>query len=186
MTNKFISFSTLLIFSFVFIACEKDDPIITNEEELITTVNYTLTPMNGGEAVVLRFVDLDGDGGDDPIITGVTLEANTIYTGTLELLNESEVPAESINEEIQDEDEDHQFFFQSTIDGLVVSYTDLDENGKPVGLNTSLQTGAVASGNLTIILKHEPQKSAEGVSDGDITNAQGETDIQVTFPIDVQ
>ncbi|HBK71516.1 MAG TPA: type 1 periplasmic binding fold superfamily protein, partial [Flavobacteriaceae bacterium] len=36
------------------------------------------------------------------------------------------------------------------------------------------------------ILRHEPNKSASGVSDGDITNAGGETDIEVIFNITVQ
>ena len=50
----------------------------------------------------------------------------------------------------------------------------------------TLTTGDAASGNITIILRHEPVKDAEGVSDGDITNAGGETDISVTFPVVVQ
>ena len=69
---------------------------IPNEEELITTVNYTLTPADGSAAITLSFVDLDGDGGDAPTITGGTLIANTTYTGTLELLNEAEMPVEDI------------------------------------------------------------------------------------------
>jgi hypothetical protein len=117
---------------------------------------------------------------------GGTLSANTVYTGSIELLNEAESPAEDITEEVQEEDDEHQFFFQSTISELVVSYTDQDEDGNPVGLNTSITTGAPDSGSLTLTLRHEPVKDAAGVSAGDITNAQGETDIEVTFPIDVQ
>ncbi len=187
---RFTSISAILLASFTLIltSCDKDDPIIPNEEELITTVNYTLTPTpdNGSGVVVLSFIDLDGDGGNDPVIVGGTLQANSQYTGSLELLNEAESPAENITEEIQEEDEDHQFFFESTVEGLQVSYSDMDDDGKPVGLSTVLTTGAPASGVLTIILKHEPMKSAAGVADGDVTNAQGETDIQVNIPVDVQ
>lgn len=186
MTKNFLTLTAFLFFSMVFIACEKDDPIIPNEEELITTVNYTLSPANGGNDIVLSFVDLDGDGGSDPIITGGTLAANQLYTGRLDLLNEAESPAESITEEIVEEDEDHQFFFESTINGMSISYTDQDANGNPVGLNTSIMTGGAATGSIKVILKHEPNKNADGVSDGDDTNAGGETDIQVIFPIDVQ
>lgn len=177
-------FSSILIFT----SCEKEDedPEIPNEEELITTVNYSLTPDGGGDVIVMSFVDLDGDGGDDPVITGGTLAANTTYNGVMELLNESEDPAEDITEEIQEEDEEHQFFFQSSDSNVAVAYGDADDNGNPIGLLTTVTTGEAGSDNLTIILRHEPNKSADGVADGDITNAGGETDIEVTFAIDVQ
>lgn len=172
----------------MFSACDEDDddPIIPNEEELITTVNYVLTPAGGGSAVTLTFVDLDGDGGNAPTITGGTLEMNQTYSGELELLNESENPAEDITEEIEEEDEDHQFFFSSDIAGLTFTYNDMDADGNPIGLKSTLTTGNAGSGTITIILQHEPDKNAAGVSDGDITNAGGEIDIEVTFPIDVQ
>jgi hypothetical protein len=165
---------------------EPEDPIIPNEEEVITTLNYTLTPQDGGAAIVLSFQDLDGDGGDDPVISSGILAANSSYTGKLELLNETEDPAEDITEEVAEENEEHQFFFSSSISDLSVSYSDSDPNGNPVGIETLLNTGDVGSGTITVILRHEPSKSASGVNDGDITNAGGETDIEVTFDVDVQ
>ena len=184
MKNLFLPLllATILIFS----ACKKDDPVIVDEEELITTLRYTLTPATGGSAIILSFQDLDGDGGNAPTITGGTFAANQTYSGTIELLNESESPAENITEEIMEEQEEHQFFFQSSIADLTVGYNDRDANGNPLGLSSTLATGAAASGNLTIVLRHEPNKSAVGVADGNIANAGGETDIEVTFPIDVQ
>ncbi len=178
----------LFAFLFVaslFIACEQDDPDVVNEEEVITTLEYTLSA-DGMEDVVLRFEDLDGDGGNAPTITGGTLAANTGYTGTIVLLNEQEDPAENITEEIEEEDLEHQFFFQTTVDGLSIGYTDKDANGDPLGLSTSIRTSDAGSGTLTVILRHEPDKKADGVSGGDITNAGGETDIEVSFDIDVQ
>ena len=121
---------------------------------------------------------MDGDGGDAPVIINGTLQANTVYDGTLELLNESEAPAEDISEEIKEEDEDHQFFFSvsGNLD-LDINYNDQDGNGNPVGLASIATAGNTSQGQLTIILRHEPDKSATGVSDGDISNAGGETDI---------
>ena len=56
-----------------------------------------------------------------------------------------------------------------------------------MGLEFTLTTAATAmTGNLTITLRHEPSKNAVGVSDGDITNAGGETDVQAVFPIVIQ
>ena len=83
-------------------SCKKDDPVepvIENEEEVITTLNFTLTPDTGGDAVVFSFQDLDGDGGNAATIDNGILAANTMYTGALELLNETESPAEDITEE---------------------------------------------------------------------------------------
>lgn len=168
------------------VSCKKETPETPHEHEVITTLKYTLTPADSGTVVVLTFKDLDGEGGNEPIITGGTLAANTAYTGAIKLLNESETPVEDMTAEIKEEDKEHQFFFVSTITGVSVSYDDQDADGKPVGLKTKLTTGAAGNGNLKVTLKHEPNKSASGVSSGDITNAGGETDIEVTFPINVQ
>ena len=186
MTKSNLVITLVLVISLIFSACDADDPVIPNEEELITTLNFTLVPANGDPAITLSFVDLDGDGGTAPTITGGTLAANQSYTGSVELLNEAETVTEDITLEVAEEDDEHQFFFQSTISDLTVNYNDQDADGNPLGISSTLNTGAAASGTLTIILRHEPDKFASGVSGGDITNAGGETDIEVTFPIDVQ
>jgi hypothetical protein len=176
----------LLVFAgSVFISCDKKDPVIPNEEELITTLIYTLTS-GTGEEVKLSFKDIDGEGGQPPVITTGALKANTTYTGKLTLLNEMESPADNITEEILEEADEHQFFF--TISGLdaSVSYDDTDSAGFPVGLKTKLVTGGPSSGKLTITLRHEPNKSASGVSSGQLTNAGGETDIEVTFDLNIE
>ena len=170
-------------------SCKKDDPVepvIENEEEVITTLNFTLTPDDGGDAVVFSFQDLDGDGGNAATIENGTLAANTTYTGALELLNETESPAEDITEEVEEEAEEHQFFFETTLTAMSVAYADTDADGNPIGLATTVTTGDAETGSLTITLRHEPVKDGAGVSDGDITNAGGETDIEVTFDVDVQ
>ena len=170
-------------------SCAKDepaDPIIPNEEEVITTLIYTLVPQNGGDSVVLMFQDLDGEGGNLPFINSGSFDTNTTYVGTLQLLNELENPAGDITEEVKEEGVDHQFFFQPTASGVSVDYDDFDANSLPIGIETTLHTGGADSGNLTIILRHLPNKTASGVSGGDITNAGGETDIEVTFQINVQ
>ncbi|MBD79049.1 MAG: type 1 periplasmic binding fold superfamily protein [Crocinitomicaceae bacterium] len=170
-------------------SCKKDepkDPVIPNEEEVITTLHYTLTPNNGGAPVKLTFQDLDGDGGNPPTISKGVLDANTTYLGSLELLNEIESPAKSLTKEIEEEADEHQFFFNTTVKDLSISYADKDANSKPIGLVTSLSTKGRATGKITIILKHEPNKNASGVSDGIIDNAGGETDIEVSFDIEVR
>lgn len=173
----------LLFASTLFISCEDEvnDPPIPNEEEVITTLSYTLT--GAGSVHTFTFQDLDGDGGNAPSITVDTITSGVTYSGSLTLLNEIE--NEDVTIEIFEEAEEHQFFFQSSDPALSVSYDDDDENQQPIGLLSVLSASDPGDYSLTITLRHEPDKSAAGVSDGDITNAGGETDIEVTFQIHV-
>lgn len=159
-----------------------------NEEELITTVKVTLT--NGSNVITLTSKDLDLDGPNLPIVTEGNLSANTTYSGEVFLLNETEDPAEVISAEIEESAEeklDHQFFYGAN-SGLLGTfiYNDEDGNGNPIGLRFTFTTGAASTGNLSVILRHLPNKSATGVSSGDITNAGGSTDAQAIFPITVE
>ena len=186
MFNKYVTllFASMLLIGFSSCDNEPEDDEI-NEEEVITTMSFTLTATNGN-TVVLSFLDLDGDGGNAPTISGGTLEANTTYSGTILLLNEAEDPSEDVTEEVREEDDEHQFFFQSTIDGLSVDYNDADDNGNPLGISNTVTTGAAGSGTLTVTLRHEPMKEIASVMNGDIIEAGGETDIEVVFPIEIQ
>lgn len=188
MNNKFFLFCAFLLFIAVAnTSCKKDDPVIPNEEELITTLIYTLTPADSSEAAVFSFKDTDGDGGAAPVIVTDTLAANTLYSGTIQLLNEQDAPAIDISAEVLAEAGAHQFFYTpSATLQAVVQYSDTDADGKPLGLATKLQSGAVSNGTLTIMLRHEPDKYATGVAAGNPANAGGETDISVTFDVYIQ
>ncbi|MCH2045498.1 MAG: type 1 periplasmic binding fold superfamily protein [Saprospiraceae bacterium] len=171
----------------MFSSCKKD-PTVPNEQEVITTLIYTLSPFGGGsDPVVLTFRDLDGDGGSDPVVTtSGNLQANTTYTGAVVLQNEQTEPIENVTLEIAEEADDHQFFFETTLSSLTFKYKDTDSNNNPIGLNTELVTGDAGAGELTITLLHEPDKNAANVSSGDKTNAGGATDIEVTFSVTVE
>ena len=177
-----ILISILLLFSIGFIACEKEDPTIPNEEELITTLKLSFQPVMGGSAVEFSFQDLDGDGGNAPVITSGTLAPNTSYMCSLELLNELETPPADITEEVEEEGDEHQVFYQITNANLSFSYTDQDVNGDPIGIMTSAVSGEISTGEMTIILRHLPQKPNDGTAD----NAGGETDIEVTFDVEIR
>jgi hypothetical protein len=176
-------FLLLLLPALAFTACDNEDPIIENEEEVITTLRYELTPVDGGAAVVFSFTDLDGEGGNDPVILSPTLAADTEYQGQLSLLNETD-GVEDVNEEIEEEDDEHQVFYSSDV--VTVVTTDTDGDGNPLGLTSRLTTGGSGTGSMTITLRHEPNKDAEGVSDGLIANAGGETDIEVQFNVVIE
>jgi len=188
---KKMKFIFLLAAISIVFSCSDDDdetPVIINEEEEITTLSLTLTPMGGGTTVVLSSQDLDGeDGPNAPVIMVENLAANTSYQGVIEVLNEMESPAEDITEEVAEEDEDHQFFFQLTGGAAVtVTYDDADSDNNPLGIMTTLTTGDAGTGNMVVTLRHLLDKNAAGVAEGDITNAGGDTDIEVTFPITIE
>jgi len=177
---------SILCATFIFSCKDKEAPLIPNEEELITTLSYTLTNDSTSATSVFTFTDLDGDGGNSPVLVLDSLESNSSYSGQIGLLNETEDPAENILLEVLEEELDHQFFYSTTASEVNIDYTDFDANGNPIGASTKLITGSVGSGSLIITLRHQPDKSATGVSDGDITNAGGESDIEVTFPVVIQ
>lgn len=185
-TLKYATFA--LIVAATITACKKDDDPVSptapvNEEELITTLRLHLNSANNVEHKMFSFVDLDGDGGNVPVITADRLSLDSIYTVRIEVLNESTTPTGDITLEIDEEGALHQFFFQPTGANISVAYTDTDVNGQPVGLQTAWTIGALSNGSVTVTLRHEPDKTATGVSAGDITNAGGATDIEVSFPV---
>lgn len=180
-------FSTLFLAITCFTSCSNDDDVmVPEEEEFINEAIYTLTAQNDPtDIVVFTFLDADGEGGLDGISTTVgTLKAGTTYNGVATFANT--IDGEDITEEIAEEDEEHQIFFQTTVAGLTFAYTDQDPMGNPIGLSTTATTDAAGTGTLTITLRHEPAKDASGVAAGDITNAGGETDIEVTFDVTVE
>ncbi len=171
--------------------CKKDEeetvtPPIVNEEEVITTMILAFDGQNGAADKELRFADADGDGGGVPVLDLDTLQAASDYNVSIILLNETASPVDTISNEVLDEGVDHQFFFQLTGANMTFTYADADANGNPIGLQTTMATGTASVGTLKVTLRHQPDKSAAGVVSGDITNAGGETDIEVEFPIVIE
>jgi len=189
--KKSIFLILLLILALIFTGCSDDDttPAPVNEEELITTMTVTLSPVGGGADIILKTVDMDGVGSEDPEITvSGNLTTGTTYDGSIEILNESDPSdIENITEEVQGEADEHQFFYTvGTGLNVTTNYEDEDGDGNPIGIEFTLEANAASSGDLTFTLRHEPNKSAAGVANGDITNAGGETDITVTFSIIIE
>ena len=181
MKKKYLFWAFLIPCLWIFSSCEKEPGYIKDCEEFITNLNFTLTPTSG-DVVTLSFSDPDGDGSIHPTVTDGTLQENMTYVGSLELLDQSNPnDVENYSEEITEEDIYHQFFFEVNDLDLNIDYNDIDANGNPVGLATIITTGEASTGTITVTLRHEPDKNATGVADGDITNAGGETDVEIEF-----
>jgi hypothetical protein len=186
--NKLLRFPCALLAALVLLsACGNDtDPVPENQEELITTVRLTFTPAGGGTPVIATWEDLDGDGGGAPQVSAINLARNTTYTLAVTLSDASRATAVDITAEVAAEAEEHQLFFRTTgLTGMAIAYNDKDGNDRPIGLVNTVTTPTAGTGTLTVILRHEPNKTATGVAAGDPTNAGGETDIETTPPFTV-
>jgi hypothetical protein len=185
---KFLKYA-LLASTLIFASCSDDDdntPDPVNEEEVITTLIVSLEMINGqsgSDTVVMQYQDLDGDGPDAATVTvSGSLNANTVYDGSIVLLNETEMPAENVTVEVEEEDDEHQFFYTvgSGLD-VATEYANFDGDGNPLGTMFVLNVGSASSGGLTFTLRHEPNKPNTGLE-----NAGGSTDIEVTFDVTVE
>jgi hypothetical protein len=178
--------------------CDSDDPVKEDVPELITKATLTFTPTSGAPVVVTA-TDPDGDGVKDIEVDGpINLAANKDYTLSVTLVNGLagvSDPAYNITEEVEEESDEHMFFFSWTnnafsdpagsgnIDNRVdaVNYLDEDVNALPLGLETGWTTAAPSSSEFRIILKHQPElKSATS------TSSVGETDLDISFTLNVQ
>ena len=190
--KNYLKILSIALTSIIIASCSSDDdaPIPVNEEEVITTVIATFTPVDVGTTVILTSKDLDGDGPNSPEVTiSGPFSSNTTYNGAIQFLNELESPAEDITEEVEEEGLEHQVFYNITNGIGEMIYNDEDTNGNPIGLSVifqSITSNDPINGTITITLRHEPNKGGEGVSNGDITNAGGETDAQVSYNVSLQ
>jgi hypothetical protein len=185
-----LAFVAILVIS----SCNKDDeptkqPDPVNEEELITTVRIVFAPVGGGNTITMSYKDLDGDGPGvaENTVSG-TFALNKTYNGEIFVLDETKTPADNVSAAILVEAVDHQFFYQKT--GTLPSFVytpateaanNYDSNGKPLGYKTKFVTTTAATGSLRVVLKHEGNKSAVGVANGDYTNATGASDFDIIF-----
>jgi len=191
-TRKFLSM--VAIASLITYSCSDDDdnPVPVVEEELITTMTITLTEVGTNNMVTLTTRDLDGpDGPNAPMLTvSGSLSANTNYTGSIGLLNESEAEPEDVREEdIEPEADEHQIFYEvaSSLNGTTMT-TDTEADyppltgTNPVGLEFTLETGNASTGSFTVTLRHEPKKP----NDGTLADAGGSTDIAASFDLTIE
>ncbi len=182
-----------------------DDPEDENDNEVITTVELTFTPKDGGDTVTAKWLDADGDGGEDPVIDDITLKADTVYELDVTLTNELAEPNEDITEEIMEEDAEHQFFYGGTDiqspseeeDPNITSfeYGDFDADGLPVGLMMDVTTGSAGSSELQVVLRHMPPVGdtaikIEGLAETFVasgtTDLPGNSDFDIKFSYEVE
>lgn len=166
-----------------FSACKKDKPLPdVNEEELITTVRLKFTnTANSADVRIFTARDLDGDGGQAPVVDQINLTSNATYNFEIsEILNETEDPVEDIKAEVAEENDEHLIVYNANPSGLLaITVTDKDANNLAVGLQGTASTATIGSGTLNVKLKHQPDGTKNG------TEAPGSTDFDFTFPVSI-
>jgi hypothetical protein len=202
-SNAFRLLSTIFTISCLgfLISCSEDDPKKEDTPELITKATLTFTPDGGGTTVVVTATDPDGEGVQDITVDGpINLDVNKTYVLTIDLINELADPSDpeyDITAEVEEEGDEHMFFFSWTNDvfsdptgnGNIdtrndpVNYTggsnSKDANNRPLGLTTTWASAAsTASGTFRVLLKHQP-----GLKSDTSDSNTGETDLDITFTI---
>lgn len=196
---KSIAFLFITISTAVFFSGCGEDPKKENVPELITKATLTFTPIGGGTAIVVSATDPDGEGVQDIEADGaIVLNDATAYTLSITLINELAEPTDEeydITAEVEEEGDEHMFFFAWTnslfsapsgngnIDNRndEIDYQDSDGTN-PIGLSTEWQTiSATGTGTFRVLLKHQP-----GVKSTTSTSSDGETDLDLTFDLQIQ
>lgn len=185
----------LALTAFAFASCESEDPVIENEEEVITDVTLKFTELNSagapiGTAVSFKASDPQGiELGDAPTIQTVNLTKGKNYRMEITVFNSIE--NEDITAEILTEADEHQFYFLGTafVGSAPITITYDDPNGKLIGLRTKVGVAVSPGFNnaiMRVILRHDLNKSFAGATNPNFQNyeqAGGESDLDINFPV---
>ncbi len=177
----------ILVVSFLAGACNNDEenPDPANDNEAITTATLTLTSQTTPVQTVTATVENLNTSADFSRAT-LMLRANTTYTGAVTLLDKTKTPTSDVSAEVKKEANEHLLIYTfSPATGspasMTVTATDKDTNPAPgpypIGLATQVRTGAVGTGKLKVVLRHQPN-----TKNG--TATPGTTDLDTDFNLD--
>ncbi|GAB3824247.1 hypothetical protein GCM10028895_32260 [Pontibacter rugosus] len=164
-------------------ACSDDDPEPVEEGEMITSMTISLVSQGKApQPVTTTYSDIDGPGGNAPVVGPLNLTAGTTYDAVITFSDDRSGGAGDITPEIRQEGVDHEVFFVANPTTLLsTTKTDTDANGRPIGLTATVTTTNAGTGTLTVTLKHQP-----GLKGATSDANKGETDVQATFPVTIQ
>lgn len=200
--TKMIKKMSLYFLGALFLAfsnCKKNEVKKEDVRETITKAVLTFTDAsNNNNVVTTTAEDPDGDGVKPMEAGTIQLAPNKTYTLTLKLYNgllKETDDGYDVTVEITEKAAEHQFFFAWTNglfsnpagDGNIddrsapLNYNDKDKNSLSLGLSTTWTTGGETVGQWHLVLKHQPAlKSATS------TSKDGETDLDIQFPITIK
>lgn len=176
-------------------SCKKSDdashPHDHASQEQITTLILrgvnTANPTDTNFFISAKWEDLDGDGGNAPVIDSLILDTGITYSINMLLLDKTKTPYDTVSKEILERGNIHQFFYtpSSTLLGkVIVERLDKDNNNPalPIGLQTQWSILSVPTYNLPvlgtvgILLSHY-----DGIPKTALPSP--ESDINISFPV---
>lgn len=162
-------------------SCKHDDDH-DHEGELITTVKLKLTRSDGQEQQAI-WKDLTPNEPSGISVDTLRLDSGFVYSGVVELLDETQNPAKNRTEEIEREKNEHLFVYKQLNPSAPALWNleiqDRDSRNLPVGLRFTLRTLQRNKARLQVILKHQTKNSKDG------TEGPGDVDINVEFPVKI-
>ena len=185
-----ITSKSFLFISFLIVGlngCNKDEKTVSPPvpgNEFLTSVRVTATNTTDPSDIQVAIIT------DTTIIPNppssinhdtLNLKANSVYTATVEFLDETKNPPGQVTDDIYDRRNYHLICFESSVGlNITVVRTDLDTNNPPlqIGLQDKITTGAVSKGTLNVQLRHQPN-----AKNGDC--APGSTDADVTYFVNI-
>lgn len=181
---KIISLAMML--PLLAISCKKKpNPILEVPQEELDDVQVHFILLDDNQQATTDTTSIIFDKNGASNIDLLTVHAAKKYLMLIHIFNEEE----SINEEIMEDGDMHQFFFIPSDSGLITSfeYLDEDQNGRAIGLKNKIEWAATEiTTDFKIILRHGLDKSHENAvdyNDPNYRNAGGEDDLQVSFEI---
>lgn len=186
MRKTSLFFSGALVMAFAIVSCKKEsNGPEDNDNEVITTVEARVTEQGTSNTQVFKWEDLDGIGGNNPVIETIVLDAHKTYDVELALLDKTKSPASDVTEEIAEENEVHRFYFTPSAGlELVVEGFDLDDAGAPLGIQSEWSAGAAGNGTIQILLRHYPNGGKDASDPA--TSGKSSTDADAVFPVEIR
>lgn len=191
---KRLPFYALALASFAFASCESEDPVMENEEELITDVTLSFTELNAtGDPIGIKisFKASDPQGielGITPTIEPVNLTKGKTYR--MEITVANAIANEDITSEILAEGDEHQFYFLgNAFSSSILSIAYDDPSGELIGLQNIVSVSISPGTNNTqmqVVLRHALEKNYPGATNPNFQNyeqAGGESDLDINFPV---
>ena len=190
-----------MLFFWLLAACSDVENVDNHEHDhnhgIATAVELVFTDASSGDVQVFAF----RDGEADPIL----LPTETTHMLTVTILEDGSDGEVDITDEIRADGTAHQIFFlgadiespASASDDPLLTITpdDTDENGLPIGIDNTAQVMATAAtGSLNVVLRHLPPENgidqkdsttAQAVLDGGLAAIGGNSDVDVTFELEV-
>lgn len=164
--------------------CSEKNPVkpITVDHDIITTVTVVLKPVaSPTDSIVVVWEDIDGVGGANPNrIDTLRIMHGVVYSCNVTMQNRSVTPVIDITTSIQAEPDNHQVFYTLSDDLGVISISDKDSRGLPLGLAFTLTPTTKASavvGRFSLMLSHYDNSANKNG-----TTPSEETDISIELP----